>query len=372
MKQILLILLVLIVAAGCSYIPKLDDVLPDTRTEYKKSEALPDLEVPPDLTAASENQSMSIPGEGQATLSEYKKEKSHRREQTQNRGQVQVQAQAQPERTPQFRQNPMPAPAPEAATPAENQWVAVRGSTAEIWPELRQFLAGKGYTFDLDDTELGVLDTNWSGPVSSGGGVYRNRYKVFSEAGSDPGVTVLYVTCESQEQIGNGWQDRGEDVMAGKLMVGELNRHFNNSNMQITPVVAATGATPASSRGMARIEDSGDGRLILVIPDEFSYAWKQTGNALQRSGLFINKMDQDRGIFTVSYAGSTGKRKKGWLSKLAFWKSDDNSQGGMYQVSLTGMGKKTELIVLDDTGNWRNDQVANDLLRKIESGYNGL
>lgn len=363
MKRILLIHLILILTAGCSHIPKLDDVLPDKRTEYKKSEALPDLEVPPDLTSASENASMSVPGEGQATLSEYKKEKSQQRESAQNRGQLQV----TPQPAPQAQL--YTSPAPEVGAPAENQWVAVRGSTGDIWPQLRRYLADKGYTFDLDDAELGVLGTNWSGPVSSDGTVLRSRYKIFSETGQEPGTTVLYVTCERQQQTTNGWRDLDEDVMAGRLMVGELNLYFNNSNMQITPVAAMTTTT---SRGTAHIEDGGDGKLILVIPDEFTYAWKHAENALQRSGLFINRTDQDRGIFAVTYVNASGKKKKGWLSKLAFWKRGDNNTGSLYQISLTGMGRKTELIVLDESGTWRSDRESNDLLRMIESNYNAL
>ena len=367
MKRILLIQLILILTASCSYIPKLDDVLPDKRTEYKKSEALPDLEVPPDLTSASTNSSMSVPGEGKATLSEYKKEKSQQRELAQNRGQVQEKPQIAPQ-AQQFTSMEQ-TPVPEAAAPADNQWVAVRGSTGDIWPELRRYLADKGYTFDLDDAELGVLGTNWSEPVNSDGVVLRSRYKIFSETGTEPGITVLYVTCERQQQTTYGWQNLDEDVMAGRLMVGELNLHFNNSNMNITPVAAAS---TTISRGLAHIEDGGDGKLILVIPDEFTYAWKQAQSALQQAGFFINRMDQDRGIFTVSYANTSGKKKKGWLSKLAFWKGDDDNKGGLYQVSLTGMGKKTELIVLDESGNWRGDQESNDLLRNIESNYNAL
>lgn len=369
MKRILLIHLILIIVAGCSHIPTLDDVLPDKRTSYKKSEALPDLEVPPDLTSASSNSAMNIPGEGKATLSEYKKEQSQRREQAQNGGQVQVQAQAEPSRQPQRYTAPAPAPAQGPAEPAQNQWVAVQGTTADVWPQLRSFLADKGYTFDLDDVELGVMDTNWSAPENKADGTYRSRYKVFSDTGGEPGTTILYVTCERQLQVGNAWQDQGEDAMAGKMMVGELNRHFNNSNMTITPAVAQT---VSPSRGTARIEDSGDGKLILVIPDEFTFAWRQAESALQQSGLFINRMDQNRGIFTVSYTNSAGKKKKGWLSKLAFWKSDNDNRSNLYQISLTGMGKKTELIVLDETGKWLNNQEANDLLRKIESQYNSL
>ena len=368
MKRILLINLILIIVAGCSHIPTLDNVLSDKRTDYKKSEALPDLEVPPDLTAASENASMSIPGEGQATLSEYKKEQSQRRGQVQNRGQEQVGTQPAAQ-APQYAQASVPAPQQEPAGAADNQWVAVQGTTAEVWPQLRSYLAGKGYTFDLDDAELGVLDTNWSAPSSGDGTVSRSRYKFFSDTGGAPGTTVIYVSCVRQGMYGNTWQDLDEDVMAGRVMVADLNRYFNNSNMPVTPAVSQYTTV---QRQQARIEDGGDGKLILVLPDEFTYAWKQAGSALQQSGLLINNMDQDRGTYTVSYADSQPRRKKGWLSKLAFWKGDDDSRAKVYQVSLTGMGRKTELIVLDESGNWRNDPQANDLLRMIGNRYNSL
>src|SRR3990172_7039649 len=68
------VIILISILAGCSYIPKLDEVLPDKRTEYKKSESLPGLEVPPDLTTARGEGAMGIPGE--APLSEYKRQEA--------------------------------------------------------------------------------------------------------------------------------------------------------------------------------------------------------------------------------------------------------------------------------------------------------
>ncbi len=64
------------ILAGCNSLPSLDDVLPDTKNEYRKSRDLPVLEVPPDLTNTT-NEAMSIPGENEAiTLNEYQRQRA--------------------------------------------------------------------------------------------------------------------------------------------------------------------------------------------------------------------------------------------------------------------------------------------------------
>ena len=75
MTRYLILILIALLSASCSYVPSLDSIIPDKRQEYKKSESLPDLEVPPDLTAEGVNDSMDIPGEG-ASLSQYQKKRN--------------------------------------------------------------------------------------------------------------------------------------------------------------------------------------------------------------------------------------------------------------------------------------------------------
>ena len=48
----LILLYCLIFIYGCESLPSFDEVLPDKRTTYRKSKDLPELEIPPDLTAS--------------------------------------------------------------------------------------------------------------------------------------------------------------------------------------------------------------------------------------------------------------------------------------------------------------------------------
>src|ERR687892_14998 len=71
--------------SGCSLF---DKILPDRQQEYKKSQSLPDLEVPPDLTSESINDTMAVPeidASGTATYSTYQERTRHKtQEQTEN------------------------------------------------------------------------------------------------------------------------------------------------------------------------------------------------------------------------------------------------------------------------------------------------
>jgi outer membrane protein assembly factor BamC len=346
------LLFVVALLAGCAVLPDLDEVLPDKRTEYRKSESLPDLEVPPDLTAAAASESMTIPNEEQqATLSQYRREQ-----------------QAAPAA--------VAASQPQAAV--DQQWVAVRSSRFDIWPRLRAFFEGKGFGLELDDAELGVLETAWSGPMDVGGILHRFKFKVFSEPGAEPDVTVLFVSGLMQEQLADAdgnvtWLDREQgDNNSGRQIAGELNIYFNGA-----PAAGAQAAAPVAGMSggaapaRAEMMNDEEGRVYLSIPEEFTGAWRHTELALEQGGFIIDQRDAAKGFYRITYFDATGEQAgKGWLSKLAFWKDEQAAQGKIYGISLTGVGEKTELIVLNENGDWETNEDAGRILGIIQNQYN--
>jgi outer membrane protein assembly factor BamC len=356
MRNLFAILLFTLPLAGCQYVPALDDVLPDNRTEYKKSQSLPDLEIPPDLTAEAINDSMAVPGEHQATLSQYQRQKDG--------GPVGIAATA-----------PVSAPGAE-------QWVSVRGSRFDVWPRLRAFFQDGGHKVELDDVELGVLETGWSGPVPQRNQVFRYKYKVFSEEGGDAGNTVLFISAQRQlreiaEDGSERWLDQAEAHDAERQAAGALNVALNGAGAPppgTAPAAAASAAEPAPlplpTRPQAELVDTGDGKLFLALPEEFTGAFRQTELALQKSGFLIDQKDMEKGTFALTYyEAPPAQEEKGWFSKLAFWK-DDEVEGKPYQISLTGVGDKTELIVLNDKGDWEANPDATRILTTIQNQYN--
>jgi outer membrane protein assembly factor BamC len=337
--------------SGCALIPDIDDVLPDKRVEYKKSESLPDLEVPPDLTAGAINESMAIPNEQQqASLAQYRQEQ-------------QVVAAAAPS---------------QASASGGQQWVAIRASRFDIWPRLRTFFESKGLGLELDDAELGVLETAWSAPMDLGGVLHRYKIKVFSEPGAEPDVTVLFISGLGQEQApggdGDSWldTDRNNETL-GKQIAGELNLQFNAAGAVLaqSPSAAAPGAAAGHAGPRAEMMNDEEGRVYLSIPEEFTGAWRHTEAALEQGGFIIDERDSAKGFYRVTYFDvSAAPEEKGWLSKLAFWKDDATAKGTVYGISLTGMGEKTELIVLNESGDWETNEDAGRILSIIQNQYN--
>jgi len=63
---------------------------------------------------------------------------------------------------------------------------------------------------------------------------------------------------------------------------------------------------------------------------------------------------------------------EGLLSKLKFWGDDEDEEGTVYQLSLTGVGDKTEIIVMNEKGEWETGQDASVILNTLRNLYNQL
>ncbi|MGH8120872.1 MAG: outer membrane protein assembly factor BamC [Gammaproteobacteria bacterium] len=353
-NNILLILMLLLVAA-CDYMPRLDEVIPDRRTEYKKSEAMPDLEVPPDLTVNADTDPMTIPKEEATTLSEFESRKK-------------------------MRQGGAGAP----VALGDEQWLTVQGGTAEIWPKLQEFWSAKGYTLDLDDQELGVLETHWLEAEQEGMTASRTKFSIFAEPGTAPGSTVLFLTSHRQEKIAAqgeeaNWVDIEGNIELEKQMIGELNLHFygNKPPSESASVARAaesatartTSSKPVPSKPRAEVLNLGEDKVYLSLPEEFNRAWTMIETAILDAGMFIDNKDRAKGLYYVTYNGVAEEpEKKGLLSKLKFW--GDKEEPKAYQISLTGVGDKTELVVLSEKGDWAQQEEATRILTLLQGQYN--
>ncbi len=359
-KTCLVSALALALLAGCtSIVPTLDKVLPDKRTEYKKSKNLPDLEVPPDLTTDAIQDHMAIPepGEGEsASFSTFQERAAERKRDVEL------------ERTESG-----------AIKLLENEHIlAVEGVTSQIWPQLREFWSGLGYGLELDDEELGVIETAWNENQEE---LTRDKFKIFAEPGQEPGTTLLYVSHRGEELIGQGdklvWQARERDIPFERRVVERIEEELGgnagrSAGSYVEETVSPEGADEANSTIEARsqraeIVSAGGGKVYLTLAEEFSVAWKSTASALGRAGIQVEQEDQNRGLYFVRMPkGGNAEKKKGVFSKLKFWGGDE----AKFQLSLTGVGNKTELVVLDKDGKWETGEVAGELLVRLNQELN--
>ncbi len=346
----LLLILTFMAVYGCSGMPgfDLDKVLPDKRTSYQKSRGMQELEVPPDLTVTEGEYSTDIPGEESTSLSEFQRQRAVNKRQ----GTVLGSGEADGE-----------------------QWLALRGSSYDIWPKLREFWEQQDYAIDLDDAELGVLETNWKAEEGS-----RHKFKIFAEP-DESGGTMLFMSSEREELSEGEWLEALTDTQMEKDYIRKLNLHFYGTEGINASSTASSSSSSAASipavkpepeKPMAKVLDVGDGKSYLVFPQEYTRAWRETQMVIERAGYVIETSDQEKGIYDFRYFKPEGEREeKGLLSKLKFW-GDDEDEGKLYQLSLTGVGDKTEVIVMNKDGEWETGEDATVILDTLKGLYNQL
>ncbi len=366
MVQVLLIVLsALFALSGCSKLmPKLDEVLPDNRIEYRKSKTLADLEVPPDLTTDAIKDRMAIPEGGDtAKYSTYQERVADRK-----------------------RDEELERTANEAVRVLDNEHViAVSGATAQVWPQLVALMQEQGYKLELNDEELGIIETIW---VENEEELHREKFKIFAEPGEQAGTTVLYVSNRAEELLQKDgkmtWRPLTRDATRENALVEKVQAKFGvgDSKRQVvatehaTEVRASDGAEgedagdAGSASGRAEIISAGGGKVYLSLRENFSAAWRSTGVALKRAGYDVDQSNKDRGIYYIRVSAREGEAtKRGMLAKMKFWGDDDEHE---LQINLTGVGEKTEVVVLDKEGRWETGSVSKRILDRLNRELNKL
>ncbi len=369
-KCLVILSLLCAALAGCGRLTsKLDAVIPDNRTEYRKSRTLPDLEVPPDLTTDAIRDRMAIPEGGEAaTFSTYQERIAKRK-----------------------REEELERSANDAIKVLEDEHIlAVEGVPKQIWPQLRDFMTQSGYKLELDDEDLGVVETVWDENPDA---LTRDKFKIFAEAGQEAGTTLLYVSQRAEELKPEGddmvWRPTKRDSVQEREFVERLQAFLVGGRVkpkkpESQPTEEAYGAAAAADSvatetaaseaddaadssgddGIASLVGAGSDKVYLAIRRDFADAWRATAPALERAGYTIEQSDKSRGIFYLRVPASEGEtQKRGVLSKLKFWGGDAEHE---LQLNLTGVGTKTEAVVLDREGRWETGDIARKILEKLE------
>ena len=107
----------------------------------------------------------------------------------------------------------------------------------------------------------------------------------------------------------------------------------------------------------------GRGNFYLTVENSYSSSWKLIERAIRRSGMGIRQADKARGVFVINMSENT-LEEQSLLGKVKFWGSPKSTQ---FQVSLTGIGDKTEIVILDREGKWLTNQRSERLLDRLYS-----
>jgi outer membrane protein assembly factor BamC len=309
---------------GCSWFPTFDEVMPDRNKEYQKSASLPDLEIPPDLSSDAISDTLSVPEvdpEGTASYSTYQ-ERIARRSGSEEAG---------------------------------------RDSGGELEDSLEDTEVMPEDATALDDSRAddGVSDEDRDDRIAdeeAAGSSPADEEEPASEPESDPEFQSEARSDATRTPTGGGDDEPADEPLEDPA----------DETERSPPPAAGVGQTGAGGR--AELVSAGEGRKYLRVTEDFSEAWHLTGRALAEAGFTVADEDRDRGVYFVDFKGAPGAapEQAGFLSSLAFWRGDETE----HEVQLTGIGEKTEVVVLDEDGNWESGPVADEILTRLETALN--
>jgi outer membrane protein assembly factor BamC len=320
---------------GCSWFPTFDKVISDRNKEYQKSASLPDLEIPPDLSSDAVSDTLSVPevdAKGTASYSTYQERIARRgggERSGHDSGGERYRAPAAP-------------PSPAEESPEDTEVPTPEDTTA------RDDSRSKDVRSEDDrDERIAAEDAAGSAPADEEEPASEPEHDPEFEARSDATRTPAGgPDDESADEPEEDPADEGER----------------------SPPPAGVGVGETGAGGRADLVSAGEGKKYLRVTEDFSEAWHLTGRALAKAGFTVADEDRDRGVYFVDVTGAPGTPPKqaGFLSSLAFWRSDKTE----HEVQLTGIGEKTEVVVLDDDGNWEGGPVADEILTRLETALN--
>ena len=368
-----------VLAGGCS--GSLDDVLTKREPAYKSSRSASPLEVPPDLTGGSTVDSLEVPDAGAASP-QYASD-----------GGARAAAAVLPE-----------IESVRIVRSGDERWLAAAAEPEAVWPGIRDFWTGQGFTIETEEPAIGLMETDWAEQHTSlpkgllkravsqisdvlYGVTVRDRYRTRIERGSEPGTTEIYVSHRGAEQIVVGdetpyarreglgervWQPRPSDPGLEAEMLARLMIFLGADEQEADALVAGD----AASGPRARIARNDGGAASLMLDEGFSQAWRRTGLALDRAGFTVEDRDRSRGLFFVRYAAPEAgqeeeNRKTGWLSGLIFRGGDDDEarEADTYLIRLSAETQATtRVVVLDREGKHEETPGATQILSRLHEG----
>ncbi|TAK66677.1 MAG: outer membrane protein assembly factor BamC [Betaproteobacteria bacterium] len=370
MKRNVVYFVLLALVAGCSSMP---EILQGEKIKYKGAGKLPPLEIPPDLTAPSRDDRYAVPDvktQGSATLSTYNAERG---------GAV------RPGST-----ELLPNVAKVRIERAGSQrWLVVPEAPEKVWPVLKEFWQGLGFLVKIELPEAGVMETDWAenrakitdDPIRSVLGKFfdsvystgeRDKFRTRLERGIESGTTEIYISHRGMVEVYTSatkdstmWQPRPADAELEAEFLRRLMVRFGVEDARAKAQLASNEVKTER----AKLVHAGAGAGKLELTESFDRAWRRVGLALDRVGFTVEDRDRSKGYYFVRYVDpqidgqKSSDKDKGFLSKLAFWKSDKSEiKAEQYRVVVQEANNISEVQVQNKDGRQDNSDTGRRIL----------
>ena len=345
------------------------DMLSAKKVDYKSAGQLPTLEIPPDLTTPARDNRYVVPDTGKSTapLSGYQADR------------------AQQAKTGAIQTGVLPSIEKMRVERAGTQrWLVVAEPPEKLWPLVRDFWQENGFLISVNLPEAGVMETDWAenrakipqdwlrsmlGTLMDQiySSAERDKFRTRLERGEDGG-SEIYVSHRGMVEVfregSQGqtvWKPRDSDSELEAEFLRRLMVRLGTQEEKAKQLVASS--TPVAAR--AAIQAGIGGFETLEVFEPFDRTWRRVGLALDRVGFTVEDRDRQKGQYFVRYADTDAADmakkdgEKGFLSKLAFWKSNDPGvKAEQYRVHIRQFAGKSVVQILTKEGAQANTQTT--------------
>jgi len=360
----------LAVALGACSAPS--SLMEGKKVDYKSAGQLPTLEIPPDLTTPARDNRYVVPetGKSTATLSGYQADR------------------VQQAKTGNAVAGVLPDMDKMRVDRSGNQrWLVVSEPPEKLWPLVRDFWQENGFLLNVNVPEAGVMETDWAenrakipsdwlrntlGKIldsmysTAERDKFRTRMERTDEGGSEIYIShrgMIEVAQEGPRREGGEtrWQPRPPDPELEAEFLRRLMVRLGSQEEKAKQLVASSPQPSAR----AAIQVGIGGVETLEVFEPFDRAWRRVGLSLDRVGFTVEDRDRQKGQYFVRYADTDSRdmakkdAEKGFLSKLAFWQSNDKGvKAEQYRIHIRQFAGKSVVQVLSKDGAQENSQTT--------------
>lgn len=344
------------------------------KADYKHSRTEASLEIPPDLSSASIEDALAVPGGTATTYSDYA---SGAQPKAAEPGSTGILVQPQNLR---IERN------------GDKQWLVAQASAETIWPKVRDFWLQNGFLLTMDDPAVGILETEWAenradipqdiirGTIGKAldflySSATRDRFRVRLER-TPADATEIFISHRGMEEVVQGqpgsdtgtlWKPRPSDPELEAEMLKRLMVFMGASESSAASQVAQAKSTSVSRVSSAQLVVNTSGESELIIDDGLSRAWRDVGLALDRVGFTVEDRDRTGGVYFVRYNDPLKEdKKKGILTKLKFWGEDDPKLAEQYRILLIAQDDKTHVSVQNAQGQREMSSTGKRILTLVQ------
>jgi outer membrane protein assembly factor BamC len=261
------------------------------------------------------------------------------------------------------------------------RWLVVQRPADKVWPLVREFWMENGFTYTIEQANIGLLETEWAenraklpqdfvrrtlgklmdGLYSTGErDKYRTRVESLTADSTEISISHRGMVEEFRDssKTSTAWQPRPSDPSLEAEFLRRLMIKLGSSAEQATQLVDAPQAPPAT------LVSVNDKQQAILYVESFDVAWRRLGVALDRTGFTVEDRDRNQGLYFVRYVEKPDPDKQGFMNRL-FSRTAESGGPVRYRILLTREGTGSRIGVLNGNGDVDTSPASQRILKLL-------